>query len=80
MLVRVVCCDGILVNPAKITIIVDLLPPTIVNKLRATLGHTGYYRKFIKIYAEVTSPMEKLLKKDVKIQWTKIFQESLDTL
>ena len=61
-------------------IILDLPPPTIVKQLRATLGHTGYYRKFIKGYAEVTDPMEKLLKKDAKFQWKESFQESLNTL
>ena len=72
--------DEILVEPAKIAIIVDLPPPTTVKQVRTTLGHTGYNRKFIKGYAEVTATMEKLLKKDVKFQWTKNCQESLDIL
>ena len=40
LLGHVVCHDGILVDPAKIDIILDLPPPATVNKLRATLGHT----------------------------------------
>jgi hypothetical protein len=44
------------------------------------LGHTGYYRKFIKGYAHITTPMEKLLKKDSKFQWTEECQQSFDTL
>ena len=44
------------------------------------MGHTGYYRKFIRGYAEVTTRMEKLLKKDVKFQWNGQFQESLDAI
>ena len=40
---HVVCHDGILVDPAKITIILELPPPTTINQLRATLGHTRYY-------------------------------------
>ena len=51
-------------------IILDLPPPTTFKQLRATLGHTRYYRKFIKEYAEVTALMEKLLRKDVKRVWT----------
>ena len=70
LLGHVVCRDGILVDPAKITIILDLPPPTTVKKLRAMLGHTGYYRNFIKGYAYVTALIEKLLKKDTKFQWT----------
>jgi len=44
------------------------------------LGHTGYYRKFIKVYAQITTPMEKLLKKDVKYRWTEEFQKSFEIL
>ena len=44
------------------------------------LGHTGYYRNFIKGYEQVTALMEKLLKKDTKFQWTDEFQESLDKM
>jgi hypothetical protein len=45
-----------------------------------TFGHTGYYRKFIKGYAQITAPMEKLLRKDTKFQWNDECQHSLDTL
>jgi hypothetical protein len=71
LLGHIVCKQGLLVDPSKISIIVDLPPPTTVRQLRTALGHTGYYRKFIKAYAQITTPMEKLLKKDSKFQWTK---------
>jgi hypothetical protein len=53
-----------LVDPSKIAVIVDLPPPTSVKQLSITLGHTGYYRILIKGYAQITTPMEKLLKKE----------------
>ena len=58
-----------MVDPTKIAIIVNLPPPSSVKKLRITLGHTGYYRKFIKGYVQITTPMEKLLKHDAKFEW-----------
>ena len=64
LLGHIVCKQGLLVDPSKIAIIVDLQPPTSVKQLRTVLGHTSYYRKFIKGYAQITAPMEKLLKKD----------------
>ena len=67
-------------DPAKIAIIVNLPPPKSVKKLRTTLGHTGYYRKFIKGYAQIIAPMEKQLKKDIKFEWTPKCQASLDIL
>ena len=58
-----------MVDPAKIAIIVNLQPLDLVKQLRTTLGHIGYYRKFIKGYAQITTPMEKLLKRDAKFEW-----------
>jgi hypothetical protein len=68
------------VDPTKIAIIVNLLAPKIVHQLRETLGHMGYYRKFIKGYAQIIVPMEKLLRKDTKYQWNDECQHFLDTL
>ena len=73
LLGHVVCHDRVLVDPSKVAIILDLPPPSLVMQLKSVLGHIGYYRKFIRGYAEITTPMEKLLKKDVKFQWTKYF-------
>jgi hypothetical protein len=75
-----VCKQGLLVDPAKIVVIVNLPPPKSVRQLKSTLGHTGYYRKFIRGYAQITVPMEKLLKKDTKYQWNDECQQSLDIL
>jgi hypothetical protein len=62
LLGHIVCKQGLLVNPAKIAVIVNLSPPKLVHQLRVTLGHTGYYKIFIKGYVNITTPMEKLLK------------------
>jgi hypothetical protein len=48
----------LLVDITKITIILELEPPTSVRQLRETLCHTGYYEKFIKGYAQITTPMK----------------------
>jgi hypothetical protein len=69
-----------LVDPAKIVFIVKLPPPKSVRQLKSTLGHTRYYRKFIRGYAQIIAPMENLLKKDTKYQWNDEFQKSLDIL
>jgi hypothetical protein len=36
----IVCKQGLLVDPTKIAVIIDLEPPTSVKKLRETPGHT----------------------------------------
>ena len=69
LLGHIVCRQGLMVDPAKITIIVKIPAPNSVKRLRTVLGHTGYYRNLIKGYAKITTLMEKLLKKDVKFLW-----------
>jgi hypothetical protein len=80
LLGHIVCKQGFLVDPAKIAVIVNLPPPKRVCQLRERLGHTRYYRKFIKWYAQITMPMEKLIRKDTKFQWNEDYQHGLDTL
>ena len=65
LLGRIVCKQGLLVNSTKVAIIVNLPSPNSIRQLHTTLGHTGYYKKFIKGYAKINAPMENLLKCDV---------------
>lgn len=51
LLGHVVCKQGLMVDPVKIVVILNLQVPQSVKQSRATLGHTGYYHKFIKNYA-----------------------------
>ena len=80
LLQHIVCKEGILVDLANIALILSLPPPTNVKILRTTLRHMGYYRKFIRRYAAITVPMEKLLKKYVAFEWTLECQGSFNTL
>jgi hypothetical protein len=43
----------------------QLPPPTDVKSLRSFLGHTGFYRRFIKDFSKITKPLTHLLQKDV---------------
>jgi hypothetical protein len=80
LLGHIVCKQGLQVDPTKIAVIVNLPTSKSVSHIRETLGHTGYYRKFIKGYAQITAPMVKLLKKDTRFQWNEDCQQGLYTL
>jgi hypothetical protein len=69
-----------LVDPAKIAVILELASLTSIRQIRETLCHTSYYMKFIKRYTQITTPMEKLLKKEAKFQWNEDCKKGLDTL
>ena len=53
-----------------------------IDKFHNFLGLAGYYRKFIMLFANITKPLNKLLQKSTKFQWSsqcqaKLHQESL---
>jgi hypothetical protein len=63
LLGHMVCKDGVKVDMEKIKIILDLKPPVNQKQIKIFLGHTGYYRKFIHHYSDITFPMDELLRK-----------------
>ena len=50
LLGNIVCKEGIKVEFSKINIILDMKPLVNPKQVRVLLGHTGYYRKFIRYY------------------------------
>lgn len=56
--------------------------PTTKKRVRAFLGLTGYYRKFIPGYAEVAAPLTDLTKKSEpnRVKWTDECEQSFQTL
>ena len=47
-----------------------LLAPTNVDELHQFLGITGFYRKFVPFYANITNCLTKLLRKGTEFQWS----------
>ena len=52
---------GIEVDKANIGTIEKLPPPSSVKGIRSFLGHTGFYRRFIKDFSKVAKPLSNLL-------------------
>nr|GFB32760.1 reverse transcriptase domain-containing protein [Tanacetum cinerariifolium] len=55
---------GIEVDKAKIEVISKLPHPMTVKGIRSFLGHTGFYRHFIKEFSKISRPMTHLLEKN----------------
>ncbi|KAG8474681.1 hypothetical protein CXB51_031149 [Gossypium anomalum] len=72
--------DGIRVDPSKISAIVDWKPPKNVTEVRSFLGLAGYYRRFVNGFSIIAAPITKLLRKDVKFEWTEECQRSFEEL
>eukprot|EP00253_Pinus_taeda_P026735 PITA_26735 len=72
--------QGLQVDPNKIAIIQRVPSPQKVRNVQSFLGLARYYRRFIKDFSKLASPLFGLLGKDVEFIWTDNYQEALDTL
>jgi transposase InsO family protein len=66
---HVVSADGIKPDPKKVAAVTEWPTPTSVREVRGFLGLTGYYRRFIKHYAQKAYPLTELTKENVKWCW-----------
>jgi hypothetical protein len=70
LLGHIVCKQGLLVDPSKIVHYSRFTPSYFSQTVVHYAGTYWILQKFIKGYAQITTPMEKLLKKDCQFQWT----------
>ncbi|KAA3465778.1 DNA/RNA polymerase superfamily protein [Gossypium australe] len=77
---HIVSGDGIRVDPSKISAIIDWKSPRNVSEIRSFLGLARYYRRFAKGFSMITTPMTRLLQKDVKFEWTDKCQQNFERL
>nr|GFB12647.1 hypothetical protein [Tanacetum cinerariifolium] len=68
------------VDKAKVDVITKLPHPTTVKGIRIFLGHSGFYRRFIKDLSKIARPMTRLLKKDTPFTFSQECVEAFQTL
>jgi hypothetical protein len=71
--------DGVRVDPKKIEAMQDWPHPKTLKSLRGFLGLTGYYRKFVKNYGKIATPLMALLKNN-SFTWTPATAQAFQTL
>ena len=54
--------------------------PHNVDELCHFLGLTGYYRRFLPLFANITEPLNKLLRKNTKFHWSSQCQVAFEHL
>ena len=62
--------EGIGMDPAKVSAILDWPIPTSVKEVQSFLGFANFYRKFIDSYSSLASPLTSLTRKAVKFTWS----------
>ena len=77
---HIITRNGIKPDMGKIKAIQELDAPKTVKEVRAFVGMTSYYRRYIPHYAEIAEPLTQLTRKHVKFDWNKQRQDSFDQL
>lgn len=77
---HLLCADGVKADPAKVKAITDWPTPQSVTDVRAFVGLANYYRKFIKGYAQIATPLTDLLRLDHRFLWSSAAQKAFDQL
>src|ERR1700686_4656636 len=77
---HVINSDGIKMEPSKVDAVSKWPQPKNVHDIRSFLGLAGYYRRFVKDFSKIASPLTELLHKSKKFQWTDEQEQAFQTL
>ncbi len=72
--------DGIRMDPNKIQTIVTWKTPTCLTDVQAFIGFANFYRRFIRDFSTIISPLVQLTKKGTQFRWDKERQAAFDKL
>ena len=72
--------DGIKMDPKKVEAITDWKTPRNVKGVQSFLGFANFYRRFIKSFSKIATPLTALTKKDVAFKWTEMAEDAFLTL
>ena len=72
--------SGVLVDPEKVKAVMSWERPKSVFEIRSFLGLAGYYRRFIKDFSRLATPMTRLTRKEVNFDWDDRCEEAFQEL
>ena len=72
--------EGISPLSNKLDSIKHMPVPNSMKEVKQFLGLTGYCRKFVPRFADISRPLTMLMKKDAKFEWTPACQKSFELL
>ncbi|KAL0554363.1 hypothetical protein IC582_008282 [Cucumis melo] len=77
---HVVSKAGVSVDPAKIEAVTGWTRPSTVSEVRSFLGLAGYYRRFVKNFSRIATPLTQLTRRGAPFVWSKACEDSFQNL
>ena len=77
---HLISAHGISPLPDKLDTIKNMPTPKDTKEIKQFLGLTGYYKKIIPRFADISRPLTQLTKKETKFMWTPEYQKSFELL
>jgi hypothetical protein len=75
-----VCKEGIYIDPERVKAINELNPPSSKKGVQSFFGKINFVRRFVPDYASIVKPINLLLKKDQRFEWTMDTQEDFNNI
>jgi len=72
--------QGIKVDPAKVSTVMQWEVPKTPTEIRSFLGLAGYYRRFIQDFSKIALPLTKLTKKTAAFSWDEAQHRAFEEL
>ena len=77
---HVVSRKGVSADPSKVEKVANWPVPTTTKEVQQFLGLAGYYRRFMKGFADIARPLHRLTERNAKFQWTTECQTAFSKL
>ena len=77
---HVVSPGGVSSDPSKTGVVAEWPIPTNKKEVQQFLGLANYYRRFIKNFASIAKPLQRLTEKNLNFEWTDTCQDAFNHL
>lgn len=76
----IISTSGVRMDPSKVQCIMDWESPSCIKDLQSFLGFANFYRRFIKGFSRIVTPLNALTRKDQKWIWTNQHENAFQNL
>ena len=76
LLGHVLSASSLSVDPEKVEVVMSWERTKSVFKIRSFLGLAGYYKRFIEDFSQLTTPITRLTRKEVKFHWNDLCERA----